>query len=164
MKRRRLFSLLAAACCILAFSGCSDAQKYLEKMDLSRDQISKVRPIIEDYLKKQDKIFELLKSEEPANNPDRFPGQGGMGKPSQSGSRPDESEMKKEMDKQRILINAKFEVNDDSAAEKLKSILTDEQIEQFKQIALELRREKMKEIIESHKPPQGGPGGGMGPQ
>jgi len=126
-----LKGILKAAIILISFSivllltGCDDTGKFLDKMNLSNEQITKIRPIIEDYLKNQDKIFEVIqKYKKPSGFNDRD-----------------------EMKEQREEIEGYFEGNDNIATEQVKPLVTQEQLSEFTIIAKEYRQEKFKEMF-----------------
>jgi hypothetical protein len=119
---------LLAFFCLATISSCNDPQRYMEKLNLSKEQTEKVKPIIDEYLSKQDEIFKLIVSDALADN-----------------QTIDSETIAKDNERKMLLYNAKFEVNDDHAAEKLSSVLTEEQIELFRKAAVEIRQEQIKE-------------------
>lgn len=159
--------LLPLFFCGTLLAGCAnDTQKILDKMDLKEDEAALAKPIIEDFVKKTDKVFEQLAKQRPSGGPGGGPG-GPGGPPPQGGDfsgsdRPDFSKTNPEMEKRKAEIEAKFALIDAEAVTALQKFLSAEKTEEFKLIAAEYREEKMKESMKGKGGP-GGPGGREGP-
>lgn len=94
-------------------------------MNLSNEQISKIRPIIDEYLKNQEKIFEVI----------------------QKYKKPSGTIAGDDMKDQREEIEGYFEGNDNITIEQLKPLVTDVQFRVFTNMAYENRLEKFKELF-----------------
>jgi len=147
MKTRGRFGrvLFLTAISAIALLGCNEIDKFKSRMKITDKQVNTVQPILEEYLQKQDKLFDEIKSEMASRGPGgpgRGPGGGGeYGRPM--------ADKRKEIDR-------KFEANDAWAMKELTPLVTGEQLAEFPSIAEEIRSEKKKEMMKS------GPGGGMG--
>lgn len=148
---------------ILLLAGCNDAQKMIEKLNLSSEQAKKARPILEDYVKNVDRVIADLEKQRPGMGgrpPQGGPPQGGGNFSGQN--RPDPSQMKAEMSARKQEIENRFLILDARAAADLQDILSEAQIEYFKQLAVEYREEKMKSSMprDGRNGPSGPPSGG----
>ena len=61
MKFLKVIAILASFPIALMLAGCYDTDKFIENMKAGDEQSAKIRPIIDDYLKNQEKIFEVIK-------------------------------------------------------------------------------------------------------
>lgn len=166
--------VLTAVVGALLLTGCNDFGKFKDRLKLNDAQALRAKPIVEEYLQKQDSLLDEMKSRQPSQGPG---GPGGMGGPGGSGGgsdfsnggpggtqnsgRPDMSAMKKAMDQKREEMEKKFLENDEWAIKELSAFLSEQQLSEFKIIAEEVRKEKMQEIMNANK--GNGPGGGKGP-
>lgn len=144
----------------LLLTGCNDTQKLIDRMNLTEDEISLAKPIIAEYVKKTDKVFEELQKHRPSGP--GGPG-GAGGPPPQNGGfsgseRPDMSKMNPDMDKKKAEIDAKFTLIDAQTIAELQNFLSNDKIEEFKLIAAEYREEKMRSSMKG-KGPSGPPPG-----
>lgn len=119
---------------LFLLTGCGDTQKFIDRMKLSNEEAVKVKPVIEEYLKKQSEIFEIIKKYKKPS--------GGTG-----GDSTDRSAMKDDMEKQKEEIGSFFESNDNDAMKELKPLVTEEQLNVFLNTAKEYRQEKIKEMM-----------------
>ena len=140
---RNLMVLSLSFLCLAAVSSCNDPQKYMEKLNLSKEQTEKMKPILDEYFSKQDQIFNLIVSDANADN-----------------QTIDRETIAKDNERKMLLYNAKFEVNDDHAAEKMSAFLTEDQIAQFRTNAVTIRLEQIKDKTNPRAKPRKGKGAG----
>jgi small-conductance mechanosensitive channel len=107
--------------------------KVNERLDLSEDQETKVRSIMQEYLLAMEKQMEARRAQ--------FAGQNTPG--SQRGARPEGTrpEMTDENREQMMGMGQKQQGQQESLNEEIQEILTPEQVEEFQKILDELRRE-----------------------
>lgn len=137
-------------------SSCYEFENFKEKMNLTKEQAEKAKPIIEKYLDEQNKIFDEVKAAQPSRGSSE--GAQSTGNSSASGTnQPNRDELRAAMEKKRADAEKKFADNDAAATHELETFLTPEQMEAFKKAAEDYRKEQLREIMQ---PNHGGHGGG----
>ncbi len=146
-------------------TGCKDVERFTERMKLTEAQALEVKPLLEQYLEDQEKLFTSMRPKMPQGGQGGIPG-GGMsmegGRPGAGGPGSGRTPSMANFKAKREEMEKRFADNDQSAAFELGKILEPAPIAEFRIFAKEYRMEKMKDMMSQSSGPGGGPGGGMG--
>lgn len=123
--------------------GCEEAAAFQKRLRLNEIQAAQARPILEEYIKRQNVFFNAVKQRRAAAaafpEPDDFRART-QGKPSPAYI----SSLLHDIKKGVALI---FKTHDDFAARELSQLLTRQQLGQFANLAREIRRAKMRSSL-----------------
>jgi hypothetical protein len=155
---KAFFSILIVA---IMLASCYDLERFGDRMRLSKDQFEKAKPILNEYLQRQDKIIEELQALRPKfksrHKNNAIEGQSGEMVLTPAAWSDQAAPLKE--------AKQKFEENDNAAVQQLQAFLSPEQIQTFKTYAEDYRKDQLRQARGGgghgggHR---GGHGGGFG--